>query len=148
MTYDELQHARKGKTLVFTNGVFDILHAGHVSYLQAARALGDYLVVALNTDDSVRSLNKAPDRPINSLEDRIAVIAALRCVDCVVAFDEHTPERIISEIQPDIHVKGGDYTVDSLPESRIIHAYGGKVVIMPTLPGRSTTQILKKLGPS
>jgi D-glycero-beta-D-manno-heptose 1-phosphate adenylyltransferase len=148
MTYDELQHARKGKMLVFTNGVFDILHAGHVSYLQAARALGDYLVVALNTDDSVRSLNKAPDRPINSLEDRIAVIAALRCVDCVVAFDEHTPERIISEIQPDIHVKGGDYTVDSLPESRIIHAYGGKVVIMPTLPGRSTTQILKKLGPS
>jgi D-glycero-beta-D-manno-heptose 1-phosphate adenylyltransferase len=145
MTWQELQEVRKEKTLVFTNGVFDILHAGHVGYLESARALGDYLVVALNTDDSVRRLNKAPGRPINTLEDRMRVVGALRCVDCVVAFDEQTPERIIGEMQPDIHVKGGDYTVESLPESKIIEAYGGKVVIMPTLEGRSTTNILSRL---
>jgi D-glycero-beta-D-manno-heptose 1-phosphate adenylyltransferase len=148
MPYEELCGLRQGKTLVFTNGVFDILHAGHVQYLEAARELGDYLIVALNSDESVRGLNKAANRPINTLDDRMRVVGALRCVDCVVSFEELTPEQIIERIKPDIHVKGGDYTVESLPESKIIHAYGGKVVIMPTLQGRSTTNILKKLESS
>ncbi|HLO99630.1 MAG TPA: D-glycero-beta-D-manno-heptose 1-phosphate adenylyltransferase [Fimbriimonas sp.] len=140
----ELMAVREGKVVVFTNGVFDILHAGHVDYLEKARALGDFLVVALNSDESVRVL-KGPTRPVNSLEDRTRVIGALRCVDCVVDFGEQTPERIISEIRPDIHVKGGDYTVESLPESKIVLGYGGKVVIVPLLEGRSTTNTLKKL---
>lgn len=131
--------------MVFTNGVFDILHAGHVDYLEKARQLGDFLVVALNTDESVRAL-KGPTRPVNTLEDRQRVIGALRCVDCVVDFSEQTPERIIAEVRPDIHVKGGDYTVESLPESKIVLGYGGKVVILPLLEGRSSTNTLKKLG--
>lgn len=144
MTLEELQQARAGKTVVFTNGVFDILHAGHVDYLEKAAALGDYLVVALNADATVRQL-KGPTRPVNPFEDRARVIGALRCVDCVVSFSEPTPEEIIAEIRPDIHVKGGDYTEDSLPEAKIVRSYGGKVVIMPTLEGRSTTTILKRL---
>ena len=145
MTLSELLASRTNKTIVFTNGVFDILHAGHVDYLTKAKALGDYLIVALNTDSSVSRL-KGPTRPINSLEDRIAVLSALRCVDCVVSFDEDTPERIIAEIRPDIHVKGGDYTVESLPESKIVHSYGGKVVILPLLEGRSSTQVIDQLN--
>lgn len=144
MNLSELREARDGKVVVFTNGVFDILHAGHVDYLEKAKALGDYLVVALNTDKSVREL-KGPTRPVNSLEDRTRVIAALRCVDCVLNFGEQTPERIIAEVRPDVHVKGGDYTVESLPESKIVLGYGGKVVIMPLLEGRSTTNTLNKL---
>lgn len=147
MTLEELQSIRDGKTVVFTNGVFDILHAGHVDYLEKARVLGDYLVVALNTDESVSRL-KGPTRPVNSLADRTRVIGALRCVDCVVCFGEDTPERIISEVRPDVHVKGGDYTVESLPESKIVLGYGGRVVIMPLLEGRSTTNILGKLNES
>jgi D-glycero-beta-D-manno-heptose 1-phosphate adenylyltransferase len=145
LNLSELAAARDGKVVVFTNGVFDILHAGHVDYLEKARALGDYLVVALNSDESVRVL-KGPTRPVNSLEDRMRVIGALRCVDFVVDFGEQTPERIIAEIRPDIHVKGGDYTVESLPESKIVLGYGGQVVIMPLLDGRSTTHTLNKLG--
>lgn len=144
-TIEEIQSARAGKTLVFTNGVFDILHAGHVQYLQAARELGDLLVVALNTDESVKALNKGADRPINTLEDRAAVMSALRSVDFVVSFSESTPENLIAEIKPDIHVKGGDYTPEQLPETKIVESYGGKVVILPFLPGRSTTSILQKL---
>lgn len=144
MTIEALQSARQGKLVVFTNGVFDILHAGHVDYLEKARALGDYLVVALNTDASVQRL-KGPSRPINELADRMRVIGALRCVDCVVSFSEDTPEHIIADVRPDIHVKGGDYTVESLPESKIVHSYGGKVVIMPLLEGRSSTRIIQKL---
>lgn len=147
MTLEQLQQIRTGKSVVFTNGVFDILHAGHVDYLEKARSLGDYLVVALNTDYSVQRL-KGPRRPINQLADRMRVIGALRCVDCVVPFEEDTPERIIAYIRPDIHVKGGDYTVESLPESKIVLGYGGKVVIMPLLAGRSSTRIIEKLdGP-
>jgi glycerol-3-phosphate cytidylyltransferase len=144
MTIDELLASRTNKVVVFTNGVFDILHAGHVQYLDKAKSLGDFLVVALNTDSSVSRL-KGPTRPLNSLSDRMAVIAALRCVDCVVSFEEDTPERVISEIKPDIHVKGGDYSVESLPESRIVHEYGGKVVILPLLEGRSSTRVIDKL---
>ena len=145
MTLDKLLASRTNKTIVFTNGVFDILHAGHVDYLLKAKALGDLLIVALNTDNSVSRL-KGPSRPINSLVDRMTVIAALRCVDCVVSFDEDTPEQLIAEIKPDIHVKGGDYTVASLPESKIVHTYGGRVVILPLLEGRSSTRIIDKLS--
>lgn len=145
MRIESLLASRANKTIVFTNGVFDVLHAGHVDYLSKARLLGDYLIVALNTDSSVSRL-KGPNRPINSLSDRMAVIAALRCVDCVVSFDEDTPEAIITQIRPDIHVKGGDYTVESLPESAIVHGYGGKVVILPLLPGRSSTRVIDQLN--
>ncbi|MEI7575571.1 MAG: D-glycero-beta-D-manno-heptose 1-phosphate adenylyltransferase [Armatimonadota bacterium] len=144
MTVRELQSCRAGKTVVFTNGVFDILHAGHVDYLEKARALGDYLVVAVNTDETVRRL-KGETRPVNQLEDRMRVIGALRCVDCVVSFSEHTPETIIAEIRPDVHVKGGDYTEDALPEAKVVRSYGGSVVIMPTLEGRSTTRIIERM---
>ncbi|MBS1727899.1 MAG: D-glycero-beta-D-manno-heptose 1-phosphate adenylyltransferase [Armatimonadetes bacterium] len=144
MTIEELQAKRGKSVVVFTNGVFDILHAGHVDYLEKARALGDYLVVALNTDRGVSRL-KGPTRPINHLADRVRVIGALRCVDCVVTFSEDTPERIIAAIRPNIHVKGGDYTVESLPESKIVHSYGGKVVIFPLLEGRSSTRVIQKL---
>jgi glycerol-3-phosphate cytidylyltransferase len=145
MTIQEVLAVRENKKLVFTNGVFDILHAGHVDYLSKAKALGDILIVALNTDSSVSRL-KGPSRPLNTLSDRMAVLAALRCVDCVVSFDEDTPELVIDEIKPDIHVKGGDYTVESLPESRIVHAYGGKVIILPLLVGRSSTRIIDQLN--
>jgi D-glycero-beta-D-manno-heptose 1-phosphate adenylyltransferase len=145
MTLAQFLEKREGKVIVFTNGVFDILHAGHVDYLEKARALGDELIVALNSDESVRRL-KGSTRPIHPLNDRMRVIGALQCVSFVTFFSEDTPERIIREIKPDIHVKGGDYTVESLPESKIIDSYGGKVVIMPTLEGRSTTAALKKLG--
>jgi rfaE bifunctional protein nucleotidyltransferase chain/domain len=144
MTLEELLALRANKKVVFTNGVFDILHAGHVDYLSKARELGDYLIVALNTDDSVRNL-KGPSRPVNTLDDRMSVIAALRCVDCVVSFGEDTPERLISEIKPDIHVKGGDYSVESLPESKIVHGYGGEVFVLPLLSGRSSTRIIEKM---
>lgn len=145
MKIDELLASRANKTVVFTNGVFDFLHAGHVDYLTKAKSLGDYLIVALNTDSSVSRL-KGPTRPINSLEDRTTVLAALRCVDCVVSFEENTPEQVISEIKPDIHVKGGDYSVESLPESKIVHAYGGKVIIFPLLEGRSSTRIIDRMN--
>lgn len=145
MTLKSLLALRANKTVVFTNGVFDVLHAGHVDYLIKAKALGDFLIVALNTDSSVSRL-KGPSRPINNLADRMKVIAALRCVDCVVSFDEDTPERVIGDIKPDIHVKGGDYSIESLPESKIVQAYGGKVVILPLLEGRSSTRIIDKFS--
>lgn len=137
---------RRGKRLVFTNGVFDVLHAGHVRYLKEARLLGDMLIVGINSDASVRRLGKGPNRPVNPLEDRAEVLSALRFVDAVVPFEEDTPERLISVLQPDVHVKGGDYTVDKLPESRIVLGYGGEVVILPLLEGRSTSSTLKRLG--
>lgn len=142
---EQIQAARSGRTLVFTNGVFDILHAGHVQYLEAARALGDLLIVGVNDDESVRRLNKGPERPINPLVDRMAVLAALRCVDGVLAFSEDTPVELISRLRPDIHVKGGDYDAASLPETPVVEAGGGRVVILPLLPGRSTTGIVRKL---
>lgn len=146
-TLEAIAEAREGKTLVFTNGVFDILHAGHVLCLEAARALGDMLIVGLNADESVRRLNKGPERPINPLEDRMQVIEALRCVDGVLSFDEDTPVELIAKLKPDIHVKGGDYDPDQLPETPVIRAYGGRVVVIPLLPGRSTTRIVRTIRP-
>ena len=144
LNLEEALKLRHGKRLVFTNGVFDILHAGHVTYLEQARALGDLLIVGMNSDDSVRRLNKGPERPINPLEDRALVLSALRCVDGVIAFGEDTPVRLIEALRPEVHVKGGDYHADSLPETPFVRGYGGEVVIIPLLPGRSTTEILRR----
>jgi len=145
LTWAEAADLARGKRLVFTNGVFDILHAGHVRYLEAAAALGDLLIVGLNSDDSVRRLGKGEDRPINPLEDRAAVIGALRCVCGVTAFEEDTPLDLIAALKPAVHVKGGDYDAEALPETPLVRAYGGEVVILPFLEGRSTTNILKRL---
>ena len=145
-TIEDILDARNGKTLVFTNGVFDIIHAGHVDYLERAKGLGEMLVVALNTDESVRRLGKGPDRPLNTLADRARVIGALRCVDAVLSFQENTPESLIARLKPDIHVKGGDYRPEELPETKLVESYGGRVVIMPFLEGRSTTAILQQIS--
>lgn len=134
-----------GKTLVFTNGCFDILHAGHVRYLAAAKALGDFLMVGLNSDTSVRNL-KGASRPINNQEDRAEVLAALAVVDYVVVFDELTAEKIIAEVKPDIYVKGGDYQVKDLPEANIVEALGGRIVLVPEVPGRSSSNIIRKIS--
>lgn len=134
-----------GKNTVFTNGCFDILHAGHVRYLAAARALGDCLIVGLNSDQSVSNL-KGPTRPINSQDDRAEVLAALAAVDYVVIFAEATAENLVAEIKPSIYAKGGDYTVDKLPESKIVAAYGGQIVLVPEVPGRSSSNIIKKIS--
>lgn len=133
-----------GKTIVFTNGCFDILHAGHVRYLAAARQLGDCLIVGLNSDCSVREL-KGPTRPVNHQEDRAEVIAAMAAVDYVVIFDEKTAETTVAAIKPDIYAKGGDYTVDKLPEAAIVAQYGGKTVLIPEVPGRSSTNIIRRI---
>jgi len=146
MTLEEAFAKRQGRRLVFTNGVFDVLHAGHVTYLQQARQLGDLLIVGVNSDESVRGLNKGPNRPVNGQEDRVLVLEALRAVDGAVVFDEQTPEVIIEQLRPEVHVKGGDYAVEDMPEARIVQGYGGEVVILPLLDGRSTTGILKRLG--
>src|SRR5690349_20607940 len=127
----EIQAARKGKTLVFTNGVFDVLRAGHVQLLTQARRLGDLLVVGLNTDESVKKLGKGPERPINELSDRMTVVAALKPVDFVVSFSEETPINLIERLKPEIHVKGGDYNPDELPETPTVRAYGGTVMVLP-----------------
>jgi D-beta-D-heptose 7-phosphate kinase/D-beta-D-heptose 1-phosphate adenosyltransferase len=134
--------------VVFTNGVFDILHAGHVTYLEEARALGDVLVVGLNSDDSVRRL-KGPTRPVNTQEDRARVLGALRCVDHVIVFDDDTPLAVITALIPDVLVKGGDYTRDTVVGADVVEHYGGSVVIIPLLEGRSTTSIIaRSLGRS
>ncbi|WP_373325443.1 D-glycero-beta-D-manno-heptose 1-phosphate adenylyltransferase [Sporomusa paucivorans] len=134
-----------GKTIVFTNGCFDILHAGHVRYLAAARALGDCLIVGLNSDQSVRKL-KGPARPVNCQEDRAEVLAALAAVDYVVIFQESTAENIVTEIKPDIYAKGGDYTIEKLPESKIVAAQGGRTVLVPEVPGRSSSNIISRMN--
>ncbi len=115
------------KPVVLTNGVFDILHRGHVTYLAQARALGASLVVAVNTDASVKRLGKGDDRPINLCEDRLAVLAALESVSLVVPFDENTALEVVQQAQPDVYVKGGDYQMDAIPEGQAVLAYGGKV---------------------
>lgn len=136
-----------GKTVVFTNGCFDLLHVGHVRYLQAARALGDCLIVGMNTDDSVRQL-KGETRPINPELERAEVLAALECVDYITLFSEETPCKLISTLQPSIHVKGGDYTAEDLPEAEIVKSYGGGIVILPLVHGRSTTRLVSLLSES
>lgn len=135
---------RAGRRVVFTNGVFDILHPGHVRYLQHARALGDALIVGLNADASVRR-NKGPERPINSESDRAEILAALECVDAVVVFGEDTPAEIIKAIQPDLLVKGADWAEDSIVGRDTVEARGGKVVRVPVEQGFSTTAILEKI---
>lgn len=134
-----------GKTVVFTNGCFDILHVGHVRYLAGARQLGDCLIVGLNSDSSVRQL-KGPNRPVNCQEDRAEVLAGLTAVDYVVIFDETTAENLIAVVQPDIYAKGGDYTIEKLPESKIIAAHGGRIVLVPEVPGRSSSNIIEKIN--
>lgn len=135
-----------GKRIVFTNGVFDILHVGHVRYLEAARALGDVLFVGVNSDASVRRLHKGPGRPINPEDERAELIAALRCVDNVLVFDEDTPVALIESVRPHVHAKGGDYAgPDALPETPLVRSLGGEVVLLPLVPGRSTTSLLRRL---
>ncbi len=131
----------RGGRVVMAGGCFDLLHAGHVAYLQAARALGDCLIVALNSDDSVRAL-KGPGRPVVSQDDRARVLRALDCVDEVMVFEESTAARLLDQVRPDIFAKGGDYHRTRVPESDVVQAYGGDVVVLPTLAGRSTTHLV------
>lgn len=135
----------RSRTLVFTNGVFDVLHRGHVEYLYAARALGDELVVALNTDVSARRLGKGPDRPVNEQQDRAIVVAGLGCVDYVTFFDDDTPQALVSQLLPDVLVKGGDYTPDTIVGRAEVEAAGGRVVVIPFVRGHSTTELLNKI---
>jgi rfaE bifunctional protein nucleotidyltransferase chain/domain len=136
------------RPLVFTNGVFDILHRGHASYLAQARALGASLVVGVNADISVKMLGKGDDRPINTEADRQALLAALESVDLVVLFTETTPVNLIAKVHPDIYVKGGDYEIDALDETRLVKTWGGKAVAIPFLYERSTTTLLGKIRTS
>ena len=133
-----------GQRVVFTNGCFDILHAGHVRYLKQARSYGDCLVLGLNTDASVRRL-KGPERPINNELDRAEVVGALKSVDYVVFFDEPTAEELIRQVHPDVYVKGGDYTIETLPEGQIVLGYGGQVELVKLVEGRSTTNVIAKI---
>ena len=137
--------AALARPLVFTNGVFDILHAGHVAYLDQAGSLGRALVVGVNADDSVRRLNKGPERPLNGLADRMAVLAALESVTLVVPFPEDTPVRLIGDIHPDVLVKGGDWDMDRLPESALVRGWGGRALAIPFLHDRSTTALVRRI---
>jgi rfaE bifunctional protein nucleotidyltransferase chain/domain len=132
----------RGGTVVATGGCFDVLHAGHVACLEAARRLGDCLVVLVNSDASVRRL-KGPARPVHSVEDRARVLAGLGCVDEVRVFDEDTPDAALAGLRPDVWAKGGDYNVATLPEADLVRSWGGRVVLLPYLPGRSTTRIIQ-----
>jgi len=137
--------AKLPRPLVFTNGVFDILHRGHASYLAQARALGASLIVGVNSDTSVKMLGKGDDRPINTEADRQALLAALESVDMAVLFTEQTPVNLIEKIRPDIYVKGGDYEIDTLAETHLVKSWGGKAVAIPFLYERSTTSLLGKI---
>lgn len=150
MTRDEAidlvaRERQRERTVVFTNGVFDILHPGHIRYLRDARALGDLLIVGLNSDRSVKALNKAPDRPLNPEHERAEVLAALASVDAVVIFDEDTPHEIISAIQPDILVKGADWGENAIVGRDVVEARGGKVVRIALAEGYSTTKIIERI---
>ncbi len=138
---DEL---RPRNRIVFTNGCFDIIHAGHVQYLSQANALGDVLIVGLNSDDSVHRL-KGPERPVNSEEDRAVVLGALKAVDYVVIFDEDTPYELIKAIRPNILVKGGDYKMEDIVGADFVAESGGETIVLPFLEGRSTTKILNQI---
>ncbi len=133
------------RPLVFTNGVFDLLHRGHVTYLEQAKGLGASLVVAVNSDASVRRLGKGSDRPLNPLEDRMAVLAALACVDLVVPFDADTPRDLIVACMPDVLVKGGDYTAATTAGAAEVVAHGGRFVAIPFRHERSTTSLLRRI---
>jgi D-glycero-beta-D-manno-heptose 1-phosphate adenylyltransferase len=151
LTFDELPAWRDGlrqarRKLVVTNGCFDLLHLGHVTYLRTARELGDALLVGVNSDASVRVL-KGEGRPLNSEQDRALVLAALRCVDAVCVFPEVRAVRLLSAAQPDIYVKGGDYTLDTLDqgERRAVESLGGQIEIIPFVPGKSTTGLIERI---
>jgi rfaE bifunctional protein nucleotidyltransferase chain/domain len=133
------------KPVVFTNGVFDVLHRGHATYLAQARALGGSLVVALNTDASARRLGKGPDRPLNNQQDRAVLMAALASSSLVTWFDEDTPTELIRALKPDILVKGGDYDMRKLAETAVVESYGGKALAIPFVDGYSTTALVKKI---
>lgn len=133
------------RPLVFTNGVFDILHRGHVTYLDQAAQLGATLIVAVNTDASVRRLGKGDDRPLNAEADRAALLAALQSVALVTSFEDDTPQELIAQLRPDIIVKGGDYDMDALPESALVRSWGGKAVAIPFEHQKSTTALLRKI---
>jgi rfaE bifunctional protein nucleotidyltransferase chain/domain len=136
---------RRGLTVVFTNGVFDILHRGHIDYLTRARAMGDVLIVGVNSDASVRRL-KGKSRPVQSQGDRAAILLALRAVDYVVLFGEAIPQKLIEEVQPDVLVKGADYRFDEIVGAEFVTAHGGRVRRIPLTRGRSSSKILRKLG--
>ncbi|MFD4204410.1 D-glycero-beta-D-manno-heptose 1-phosphate adenylyltransferase [Micromonospora tulbaghiae] len=138
------EHRQAGRSVVFTNGCFDVLHPGHVRYLTQARALGDLLIVAVNSDGSVRRL-KGPDRPVNPVEDRIALLAALACVDHVVVFEEDSPARLIEAVRPDVYVKGGDYPPEMVPEAPLVRRLGGQVRTLGYVPDRSTSAIIDRI---
>lgn len=133
------------RPLVFTNGVFDVLHRGHVMYLAQARALGASLVVALNTDASAKRLGKGPDRPLNNEMDRACVIAALASSSLVTWFDEDTPQELIAQVRPDVLVKGGDYDMAKLPETALVESWGGHALALPFVAGYSTTALVSKI---
>ncbi len=135
---------REGKVIVFTNGCFDLLHRGHVEYLYFARSQGDVLIVGVNTDDSLRRL-KGSNRPVNTLQDRLYVLAALECVDYVIPFHEDTPYELIKEIQPDVLVKGKDYRPDEVVGRDIVESRGGKLVLADYKEGYSTTELIRKI---
>jgi rfaE bifunctional protein nucleotidyltransferase chain/domain len=135
----------QGQKVVFTNGCFDLLHPGHVAYLEQARSLGEALIVGVNTDDSVRRLGKGEGRPVTPEADRARVLAALACVDRVVLFDEDTPLELITAVQPDILVKGGDYQLAEIVGREVVEARGGQVLALPFIPGYSTTALLAHL---
>ncbi|MEF9943343.1 MAG: D-glycero-beta-D-manno-heptose 1-phosphate adenylyltransferase [Burkholderiaceae bacterium] len=137
--------AQLPRPIVFTNGVFDILHRGHVTYLAQARALGASLVVAINSDASVRLLGKGDDRPINTQNDRAAVLAALGAVDLVTVFEEKVPLAPLEAVRPDLYVKGGDYAIDTIPETALVKTWGGKAVAIAFEHERSTTRLLERV---
>jgi cytidyltransferase-like protein len=139
----QCQELKTQGSLVFTNGVFDVLHKGHVTYLEKARRLGDHLIVALNTDASAKRLGKGPERPLNALLDRAHVVAALQSVSLVTWFDEDTPLQIIQTLQPNVLVKGGDYDMDALAEAQWVRSQGGLATTIPFVSGYSTTRLVK-----
>ena len=137
--------AKLPRPMIFTNGVFDILHRGHVGYLVAARALGGSLVVALNSDASARGLGKGPDRPLNNELDRACVLGALACVDAVLLFDEPTPVVVLARCRPDVYVKGGDYDIEALAETALVRTWGGTAQALPFSDGYSTTNLVARI---
>lgn len=137
--------AALARPMVFTNGVFDILHRGHVSYLAAARALGGSLVIGLNSDASSRLLGKGPDRPLNAEADRACVLAALESVSLVTLFDEQTPVELLKLVRPDLYVKGGDYDIETLAETTVVRGWGGDARSIPFVDGYSTTSLVKRI---
>lgn len=134
----------QNKKVITTNGVFDILHIGHIRYLKEAKKLGDVLIVGINSDSSVKRI-KGPERPLNNEKDRAEALAALKCVDFVTIFNEETPIKILEQIKPNIHVKGGDYNINQIIEKDIVEKNNGKIVLIPEVKGYSTTDLINKI---